>query len=210
MQQHILDFNTKDASNWMTLGSYKMMNGYYHEAQEDFLKARYLDSLSQVINFNLALNYFYMLDSAKAKELLLANLSDNKEAQAQGESKIFLGMILSQSKDSIILKQAEQYLHQAVNMYAQGLQANPSSPSLYMWSGIANLVLTNTETALNQLQIAEFLETRPFYSAMINLWLGKAYLALDDKQTARDCLGKVLSLPSADYHQKEAKELLEH
>ena len=93
-------------------------------------------------------------------------------------------------------------------MYRGILQANSSNSSVYMWMGIAYLGLDDYTNAINNLHIAEFLESRPFYQGMIALWLGKAYLNSNNSEQAKEYLAQVLSYASADYHQVEAKELL--
>jgi uncharacterized protein HemY len=94
-------------------------------------------------------------------------------------------------------------------MYDQQLRLHRASPTAYLWLGIAFLGLGDTGLAAERLRTALFLETRPFYLGMINLWLGKVADALGDRAAARDSYGKVLMLPSADYHQKEARKYLD-
>jgi len=72
------------------------------------------------------------------------------------------------------------------------------------------LGLGETGNANNHLQTALFLETRPFYLGMINLWLGKAADVMKDHAVACGFYEKVLSLPSAEYHQQEAKKYLDN
>lgn len=208
-QQKIVNYDTTRAKNWMALGSYKMMVGEYDEALECFTKAKSLDSVNQMTNFNLALYYIIKKDNAAAKELLINNLSNQKEAQAQGESRLMLANILNQSDEKSNLEKAAEYYNQGLSIFAQMIQSNSSAPSLYMWCGIASLGLYDYANALNYLHTAEFIETRPFYMGMINLWLGKTYLANEEPEIAREYFTKVLSEYSADYHQKEAREYLD-
>ncbi len=208
-QSLIVKLNTADASARMARGSYRMMNGYYDEALADFQEAHSLDSTNQVVNFNLALNYLYRGDTAMAGSILEGNITGGKGSMAQGESRIFLGNILKSSGDSSSIRIAEQYFQQASNMYQQSLSLQRSSASHYMWLGIAQLGLNDAEGAINFLRVADFLATQPFYTGMINLWLGKAYLQMGQDKTASDYLARVLTNASADYHQQEARRYLE-
>lgn len=208
-QQELLKVNDTNATGWMALGSYEMMNGEYDKSLKDFQKAESLDTASQMIKFNLALYYVNRGDDKKARELLMTNFSNDKGSSAQGESRVLLANILKNSKNKSDREQAGKYFLQAVNMYKGLLEANPSAPSTYMWLGIAHLGLYEYDKAINNLHIAEFIESRPFYVGMIQLWLGKAYLAAGNKEEAKKYFSKVFSTSSAVYHQDEAKKLLE-
>jgi len=210
IQKIIIDKDDKNASKWMELGSYEMMDGYYRKAYNDYLKAHALDSANQIINFNIALNCLYRGKKDSAKTILLNNLDYNKGAQAQGETRIYLANLLKDSQDKAQQKKATQYYQEAISMFKQALQANNASASAYMWIGIAYLGLDDVDNATNYLHTAEFIETRPFYLGMINLWLGKTYEKAGDKKKAKEFFGKVLSLPSADYNQREAKLYLKN
>jgi hypothetical protein len=54
-----------------------------------------------------------------------------------------------------------------------------------------------------------FLESRPFYIGMINLWLGKAADLRNKRELARKHFSEVMAVPSAAYHQDEAQKYLD-
>lgn len=209
MQNLIVANDTLRALSWMTRGSYRMMNGDYEKALDDFQKAATIDTSNQMIKFNLALNHLYRADSVTARDILFTNISQAKGASAQGESRIFLAGILNKTGDSTQKETARRYLQETVAMYQQALSVNRSSPTGYMWLGMALTELGEPDLALEYLQVADFMEMRPFYGGMINLWLGKAYHALEQNDKAREHFSKVLSVASADYHQREARTYLE-
>lgn len=209
MQTLIIRIDTTNALSWMTRGSYRMMNGDYDKALADFQKAAAMDTASQTIRFNLALCYLYRGQTGQAKDLLWKNVSTQKGASAQGETRIYLAHILNNSGDSAQVETAKHYLQEAVAMYQQSLSVNRSVASNYLWLGIALTELNEATLALEYLQVAEFLEMRPFYSGMIDLWLGKAYDRLGQPEKAREYLSRVLAASSADYHQREARTYLE-
>jgi len=210
-QEALMALDTSSARNWMTLAAFKMMNGYYEEAHSDLLTALTLDSTDQRVKFNLALNYLVTGNEEKGRQTLLdVIVSLNSRKGAGGEARIMLADLLKNSKDSLDRALAITYFNEAVSMYDQQLQAHHASPTSHLWLGIAFLGLGETGNANNHLQTALFLETRPFYLGMINLWLGKAADVMKDHAVACGFYEKVLSLPSAEYHQQEAKKYLDN
>lgn len=204
----IIKRDTTNQIEWMALGSYRMMCGEYDEAFECFTKAKSLDSLNHMINFNLALYYSIKGENNKARKLLVNNITNTQGTPAQGETLVLLANILSQSEKKSDLEKASEYYSLAIRIFNQSLQTNPSASPLLMWSGIAYAGMYDYKNALDFLHTAEFIETRPFYIGMINLWLGKVNIATGDKDIAGEYFNKVLSNLSADYHQNEAREYL--
>jgi tetratricopeptide (TPR) repeat protein len=209
VQEAMLKIDSADATGWMARGSYRMMNGYYDEALADLLKAQSLDPSNQMIAFNLAMNHIYRGQETAAAEILRENITGGKGALAQSEIRILLAEILEKSNDSSDREKAREYYQTAADISQQTLSIRRSSATDYLWLAMALLGLDETEGATEYLQVAEFLETRPFYTGMINLWLGKAYAQSGKKQQARDHLAKVLAVAAADYHQREAQKYLE-
>lgn len=207
-QKALVAVEKENARNLMALAAYKMMNGYYDEAKADLEKAHALDTADYLVQFNLAMNALFTGDTAQAKSIL-QDLVSNPTSSSRAESMIFLGHILKNSPDIADRTQARMYFQQAIQAYDQELQVHKASPTAYMWLGIAFLGLEDTDMAADHLQTALFLETRPFYLGMIYLWLGKVIDVLGDRETAETYYGKVLSLSSADYYQKEARTYLE-
>ena len=64
------------------------------------------------------------------------------------------------------------------------------------------------DSAVIYLQLAEFLEDRPYYYGQILLNLGKTYLLKKQTNSAKTILQEVIKLPSGFHEKKEAKELL--
>jgi len=198
-----------NALNWMTEASYKMMNGYYDSALSDLRTGLSLDSTNQMLRFNLGVYYLYndRPDSALAQfRDIITNGSDQ---DAQGESRVMAGFLLLKKGDKKDHDEAERYFNEARSIYAQILNMNNASPSAQMWYGMCMVGLGIYGDAIDYLNTALFLESRPFYVGMIYLWLGKAHDLHGERELARDYYGKVLALPSADYHQKEARRYLD-
>ena len=208
-QQKLIDRDSSRTNDWMAIGSYKMMSGEYEPALAAFNKADELDTTNQMVSFNLALYYSIKDENDKAREILINNVSNQKGARAQGETRVRLANILNESEVKSDLELAAAHYNHSLNYFLQSLQSNSSVPSLYMWAGIAYLGLHDYGNAINYLHSAEFMETRPFYQGMIYLWLGKAYLANDEPEQAREFFSQVLTVYAADYHQTEARKYLD-
>ena len=185
-QASALNLQPNDAVGWMARGSYTMMNGLYEEAYTYFQKGLSIDSTNEMIRFNIALYYMNIGDNTTARELLLSNFSNAKQAAAQGETRIFLADLLQASGDKTSLEKAAKYYQEAAMMYEQLLQTNSSTSTVYLYLGASYLGLYEYDKAVNYLHIAEFIETRPFYSGMIYLLLGKAYMAAGEPDSAKE------------------------
>lgn len=197
------------ALNWMTGASYKMMNGYYDSAMSDLRMGLSLDSTDQMLHFNLGVNFLYTDQPDSALEHFREVIAGGNNQDAQGESRILAGFLLLKTGDENDHAEAERYFNEARSIYAQILNMNNASPSAQMWYGMAMVGLGIQGDAIDFLNTALFLESRPFYIGMIYLWLGKAHDLHGEREMARDYYGKVLALPSADYHQKEARRYLD-
>ncbi len=207
-QEQLLSVDSTRGSTWMSLGSYKMMNSYYEDARADLLKAKSLDSSNQLIDFNIALNHHFRGETQQAKDILIGIITFPTPEGPQVESRIILANLLLKSKSEAERSQARDYYKEAIDMLDRTVHSHTPSASQQMWNGIAHLGLGDTGMAGDYLQTAWYLETRPFYLGMINLWLGKLADVRGEREAARQYYGTVLSSPSADYHQQEAQEYL--
>jgi tetratricopeptide (TPR) repeat protein len=209
-QEALTRLDTTSARNWMTLAAYKMMNGYYDEARSDLLTALAQDSTDRMVKFNLAFNQIVTGNKDEGRKILLdLVVNPAPKYDIGGEARIILANLLSSSKDSIDKALAVTYYNETIRMFEQELQGHEASPTAYLWLSIAFLGLGDTGNASDYLQTALFLETRPFYIGMIYLWMGKVADVLKDRKAAQSYYERVLALPSAHYHQEEAKKYLD-
>jgi tetratricopeptide (TPR) repeat protein len=209
-QEALTRLDTASAGNWMTLAAYQMMNGYYDEARSDLLTALAQDSTDRIVKFNLAFNYIITGNKDEGRKMLLdLVVNPPPKGGLGGEARIMLANLLSSSKDSVDKALAATYYNEAIRTFEQELQVHQASPTAYLWLGIAFLGLGDTGNASDYLQTALFLETRPFYIGMIYLWMGKVADVLQDRTAAQSFYERVLALPSAHYHQEEAKKYLD-
>ncbi len=201
--------NPESSRNWMELAAYRMMNGYYEQARADLMKASSLDSTDQLVTFNLALNHLVAGERDRASELLFDVVTSPSSAAGR-EARVLLADILRTSDNEDDRALAVTYLKEAIAVSEQELRIRRASAAAYLWSGMAHLGLGETDVASELLDVALFLETRPFYIGLIYLSLGKVADVLGDRAAARDFYGRVLAVASSDYHQKEARQYLDH
>ena len=197
------------STNWMTLGSYLMMTGQNDSAYIDLIKARTMDTSSQLAIFNLAMYYTVSGQGQKGIDLLNHYVQLEGKSPAIAQSRVLLGNLLMRTGDHANIGLARSFYRQAIGMLAQFTSGNLIESSALMWTGIAQLGLGDTGAASDGLTMAQYLETRPFYQSMINLWLGKTADIRGEREVAKEYYQKVLSSPAADYHQKEARQLLQ-
>ena len=208
-QEMKLALDSTDASGWMALAAYRMMNGEYEAAAENLNHAQRLDSASQLIAFNRGFNQLLQGDRDAAVRIFEDVVATRGMSGTQTESRVMLGYILLHSEDEALQAQATTYFSEVINsLSAQSARHNPS-PSQFMWLGICYLGVGDTGSAQDHLQTALFLETRPFYQGMIELWLGKTADVRGEHDVAREHYQSVLTLPAAVYHQNEAREFME-
>ncbi len=208
-QEGLLRLKPTSAVDWMTLAAYEMMNGSYEAAHRDLAQARELEPDNNMIKFNLGLYQVLRGETHEARMLFTEIIHSGADPAAQIEARIMLGNILHKSEDTGDQERALTYYREALGLAEQQTQLESAAPTAHLWMGIAFLGLGDAGSALTHLESALFLETRPFYLGMINLWLGKLYDAGGGHGTARDYYGAVLAGSSAAYHQEEARRYLE-
>ncbi|MFZ5979841.1 MAG: tetratricopeptide repeat protein [Candidatus Zixiibacteriota bacterium] len=209
-QEKITQRDSAAAIDWMALGTYQMMNGYYDSAYTNLSRAYEKDTLDNIIRFNLGLNYLCRGDTARARDFFLNVINSPVDGSAQPEARVMLGNIFLHSGSMSDREAAERLFTEVVKIEQQILNSNSVSSANHLWMGAAYIGLGDLGNAYEHLHVARYLETRPFYLGMIHLWLGKAADLNGDHEAARDHYGQVLALSSADYTQKEARKYLEH
>ncbi len=207
VQEALLQINPNDNAGYMTLAGYKMMNGLYDEARVELEKRLESNPSDNLIIFNLGMNHLFTGDIETARKIL-TDLIASPDNTAKAEAKIMLGYIFKTTGSEAEQTIATNYFNDALNFYNRQIQNQSSSANAFLWMGISSLGLDDTGNAFSYLETALFLETRPFYIGMIYLWMGKTSDVLGDHDAAKDYYGLVLVNTSADYHQKEAKELM--
>ncbi len=194
--------------NWLALAGYQMMNGNYDTARTNLEHAHAIDTTEQLVRFNLALNDLYRGDTAAAKKEFTSLVFESRQGGPFGESRVMLGHLLLRSGNEDDRAQAEKYFHEALSYFAQAINSGNPSPTSHIWAGMAYLGLGNTSDAYDFLHTGLYLEKRPFYIGMAQLWLGKTADIRGERDVAEEYYNYVLAGASAAYHQAEAREYL--
>lgn len=208
VQQQLVQLESSSAKYWMTLGTYRMMNGYYDEAAKDLETAFSLDTTDQNVRFNLAKNLQHRENRLGAIEHLLYVVDHPTKAGPHVGAMIVLGDMLRESEDEKERALGQQYFTQAIRGLKASLQSGPPAPSTHLWLGMACIGVDEFEAARGYFEGALFLETRPFYLGMTHLWFGKLADLTGKRKEAVDHYSQVLALLSAAYHQTEAERYL--
>jgi tetratricopeptide (TPR) repeat protein len=209
-QRQVVGADSSTAQQWVALAGYQMMNGYYDSAHVSLETARAMDSSNHLVTFNLGLNALGRGDSTAAKEFFGQVVFDEQGGGPQAESRVLLGHILLQSDVDADRQKADQYFREALNAYGQAIRSGVNTSIVNLWSGIAYLGIGDTGNAYDFLQGAVYFDTRPFYVGMANLWLGKTADSRGEHDAAKDFYGRVLAAGAAEYHQREARHLLDN
>ncbi len=208
-QQKLVKIRDTVPTNWMSLASYQMMSGAYADVAANLDRAQALDSSNQLISFNRAMYALSQEDEKTAIQLLTGIILNTHMGGSQSEARVLLGNILAQSDNADDQALGSRYCMEALNALAQVINAGATSPVPHIWTGIGYLGVGDTGNAQDFLQTALHLERRPFYVGLISLWLGKVADVRGEHDVARDYYGYVLSISSADYHQKEARKYMD-
>ena len=195
-------------SHLFTLGTYRMMAGYYDEAYSDLTEALANDSTSGLIRFNLALYHANTGDTAAAMDLLTELIELQSGQGPTAESRIILAD-LYRATATADPDRISKLLDEAIALLRPSLGLNPSAAALHLWLGMAHVVAGRYEEARGYLETALFLESRPFYAGLVHLWLGKLSDVEGDRNIALEHYQAVLGGASADYHQREARRYTE-
>jgi len=207
LKRQLIQDSTR-ALNWMVLGNYKMITGRYDSGFDDLQRALLIDPDYNTIQFNIALYYRYTGNPEKAEKLLREMIDKPGKAGLPGESRIMLAEILQQRNKSDDSAEALRLFQEAVTMFSTAVQTNAGSATAHIWLAIAHMGRGDAENALQHLQVAEFIETRPLYHGLISLTLGKLADLSSDHEAADQYYNRVLSGASADYHRAEARRYL--
>lgn len=196
------------SSAWMAYAGYQMMNGVYDSARVALEHARTRDTSSQLIVMNLGLNRLFAGDTSGAREIL-TQLASSSAGPAMPEAKVVVGQLCLHSPERAVQARAIPFFQDAVAAFQARASQHEVLPTEQMWLGMAFLGLDDQSNAMAALQLADFIEARPFYRGIIRLWLGKAADLRGERDVARDYYTSVISGASAHYTQQEARRYLQ-
>ena len=181
------------------MGDLEMARKNYHQAND--LDTNYSDPLISLGKIFLIREEYdsarFYFDGAEKKDIGLEGLIDVN----LGSSKIskFLG-------DSL---EAQEKSKKALDFSRTFLSQVPERAVPYLKVGESFLEIGFPDSALLYLELAEFLENRPFYQGELFLAMGRAHYLTGDKDLARFYFQRVLENPSAVTDKKEARRFLD-
>ena len=209
-QEKISKMDSNNTKHLLALAGYRMMNGDYERALKDLNEFQESGPNDFVLKFNLALLSLIKGDTAKAGDLWNQIVHAPQTAELQAEARIMGGLVMRKSKNIADKQDAQNNFTIAIALFNQRLQSEPALPNPYLWTGIALVGLDDPDNAYDQLKQALFLENRPFYIGMINLWLGKAADLREKRDLAREHYSAVIGGAAAAYHVEEAMKYLDN
>jgi tetratricopeptide (TPR) repeat protein len=181
------------------LGDFKSSEVNYHKAKD--LDTAYADPLIGLGKLHLILDE---LDSA----LLYFDMAEKRDVDPEGS----INLNLEKAKIDKILGDslvAQEEVKKALDFSRVFLSHVPERAVPYLKVGESFLEMGYPDSALLYLQLAEFLEDRPFYQGELFLTMGKAYHLTGEEDMARFYFEKVLDNASAVTDKKEAEKFLD-
>jgi tetratricopeptide (TPR) repeat protein len=121
------------------------------------------------------------------------------------EANLFLGRIKRLKGEHEL---ADSLFRDALERGGRLLQSRPGTADMHMRVGEAYVGLGDADTALIFLEMAEFLEYRPYYVGRITVAMGNAYDLMGMREHARALYNRVLDTPTSYAAQAEARRYL--
>jgi tetratricopeptide (TPR) repeat protein len=204
--QEVLSEDTLNLEYLHILGNIKTIKGEYDEAKSYYQRVIRLDSTYTPSYVKLANLEILNGDLLPAKERLERALELNPGSQTRVEIYSDLGTIYDKLAQS---EQAKENFELAL-LYARRFVIEFSDrPIPYLKLGESFFNVGEVDSAINFLNIAEFLEDRPLYRSRTLLALGKAYQEKKNLAKAKALLQEALRMPAGYEERREAEKLLE-
>ena len=203
--QEVLSGDTLNLEYLHILGNIKGIKGEYDNAKSYYHKVISLDSTSVQSYVKLAGLELAKGDLLFAQEHFERAVRLDPGSQTRVEIYSGLGNIYEKLDKP---DQARENFEKAL-FYARRFVVEFSDrPIPYLELGESFFNVGEVDSAINFLQIAEFLEDRPLYRGRVLLALGKAYQRKDDMPRAKALLRQVMNLPSGFDERRQAEKLL--
>jgi tetratricopeptide (TPR) repeat protein len=203
--REVLSQDTLNLEYLHTLGNIRGLKGDYDGAKSYYQKvisldSTYMDSYTELAQLEMARG-----DLALARGRFEQAEGLGPGTQAKIEIYSGLGTIHSRLGED---EQAKENFERAL-LYARAFVHEFSErPIPYLKLGQSFFNVGKIDSAVNFLEISEFMEDRPVYRGRVLLALGKTYQKKGDASRAKRFLQGVLDLPCGFEERKEAERLL--
>jgi tetratricopeptide (TPR) repeat protein len=187
------------------IGNTNYLRGRYDQAREFYQRTLLSDS-----------NYVQAYVKLGELELLQGNLLSAEDYFSQAETiktssqvkaDVYsgLGEVFRKLQQE---EKAKESFRKALSFSESFLLGFPENSLPFLQKGELYLHVGEIDSAINYLNIAEFLEDKPLYRGRALLALGKAYEKKGDRKRAEEYYNDVLDLPSGFQEREEAERLL--
>jgi Tfp pilus assembly protein PilF len=204
--QEVLSKDTLNLEYLHILGNIKTIKGEYDEAKSYYRKVIRSDSTYTPSYVKLANLEILSGDLLLAKGHLEKALELEPGIQTSVEIYTHLGIIHDKLAKS---QQAEENYQIALSYAKRFVMEFSDRPIPYLKLGESFFNVGEVDSAINFLNIAEFLEDRPLYRSRTLLALGKAYQEKKNLTKAKALLQEALRMPAGYEERREAEKLLE-
>ncbi len=201
----LLSSDTLNLEYLQTLGNMQNIQGEYDQAKSYYLKVISLDSSYVDAYTKLAELERIIGELTSAEEHFTR--SKNLDSKSSDKVDIYSGlgnMYKKLGKTELMKENYEKALFYARRFVVE----YPEDPISYFKMGESFFNLGEMDSAINFLQIAEFMEDKPLYRGRVFLASGKAYQEKKEVTKAQEYFQEVLSLPTGFEEKKEAQRLL--
>ncbi len=190
---------------YVTLANMLMSSGQFDSAAYYYDKALESDSLDEIARYKFGQLEFYRNNYENSKKHFKVILDTAKSLPLKIDAHMYLGRMML---DADMPDSAEAHFMRALNGAKNLITKFEDSPLYRLRAGEAATFISETETALEYLQLAEFLELRPFYLGRVLLAEGRAYDLLGDREKAKTYYQHVIDIPAAYFDKMEARKYL--
>lgn len=203
--QEVLSEDTLNLEYLHTLGNIKRLKGEYEKAKSYYHKVISLDSTYVDSYIELAQLEMVQEDFLLAKEHFEQAEGLGPKTQAKIDIYSGLGTIHRKLGEA---EQAHKTFERALLFAKAFVHEFSDRPIPYLMLGESFFNVGKIDSAVNFLEISEFMEDRPVYRGRVLLALGRAYQERGDVSRARRSLQEVLGLPCGFEERKQARRLL--
>ena len=218
LNRRLLDASSKTKPQWKayvfsillheylhTLGNIRGLKGDYGKARSYYQKVISLDST--YIDSYVELAQLEMVQGDLRLARGYFEQAEGLQPKTQAEIEIYsgLGTIHDELGET---EQAKKTFERALLSARHFVHEFPDKPIPYLKLGESFFNVGKIDSAVNFLEISEFMEDRPVHRGRVLLALGKAYQERGDVSRARRSLQEVLGLPCGFEERKQARRLL--